>query len=86
MEQVQVQVQREQMINEGWRAAIRLMNGQTGAGLVWQVVNAADCLAHPETFSDNLEFPAIPAKKAQFIQRVVRSFEDDPAAPERALP
>lgn len=72
------------MINEGWQAAVRLHNvPMADKGLIWQVVNAADCLAHPETFS---EFPAIPAKKSQFIQRVARLYEDDPCAPERALP
>ena len=84
MKQQEQRVDFEQMVDEGWRAAIRLMNSQAAdKRLIWQVVNAADCLAHPELF---VEFPAIPAKKSQFIQKVVRLYEDDPCAPERALP
>lgn len=61
MKQQEQRVDFDQMVDEGWRAAIRLMNGQAGAGLVWQVVNAADCIRHPDVFAD---FPAIPAKKS----------------------
>ena len=86
MKQQEQRVDFDQMVDEGWRAAIRLMNGQAGAGLVWQVVNAADCLRHPELFQGTPDFSAIPAKKLHFIQRVARLYADGPFAPERGLP
>lgn len=70
------------MINNGFVAAMRLENGaKATAALVWQVCNAADCLRHPEIFPD---FPAVPAKKLQFILKMARAFAKHPFAPELA--
>lgn len=76
-----------QMIATGYRAAMWLINGSVGVAdrqkLIYDLCNAADCLKHPELFA---EVPAIPAKKAAFIQQVAKLYADDPGAPERGLP